>query len=338
MHVPTTGTEVRLAARPDGWPTTADFDVVRAELPPVGPGQALVRNLVMSVDPYMRGRMNNVRGYAAPFRIGKPLEGGAVGEVLESRSPLLAAGDVVVHDLGWREYAVLGAGSAERIDTSVARPADHLGALGMPGHAAYAGLLEVAGFRPGDVVFVSGAAGAVGSLAGQIARLRGAGKVIGSAGSPEKVRHLTEDLGFDRAFDYHDGPIWQQLAKAAPEGLDVYFDNVGGDHLDAALLLARTGARFALCGAISQYNQKGEPAGPRHLVQAIGKGITLRGFLVGHHEDVKPRFRAEMSGWLARGEVLFRETVAEGVDQAPRAFLDMLAGANTGKTLVRVAE
>ncbi|GAB2675314.1 NADP-dependent oxidoreductase [Saccharopolyspora gloriosae] len=338
MTVPTTGTEVRLAARPDGWPTPENFAVVRAEVPAVGPGQVLVRNLVMSVDPYMRGRMNNVRTYVPPFQIGKPLEGGAVGEVVESRSPQLAAGDVVLHGLGWREFSVVGAAGATKIDTGVAPPAAYLGALGMPGHAAYAGLLEAAEFRPGDVVFVSGAAGTVGSLVGQIARLRGASKVIGSAGSPEKVRYLTEELGFDRAFNYRDGPIWQQLVKASPEGFDVYFDNVGGDHLDAALLLAKMGARFALCGAISQYNEKGEVIGPRNLMQAIGKGITMRGFLVGHYENVKDRFLTEMGGWLARGEVSCRETVVKGVEQAPRAFLDMLSGANTGKTLIKIAD
>ncbi|MEU6129882.1 NADP-dependent oxidoreductase [Saccharopolyspora sp. NPDC047091] len=336
MTVPTTGTEIRLASRPDGAPTPENFTVARAELPEVGPGQVLVRNLVLSVDPYMRGRMNNVRTYVPPFQIGKPLEGGAVGEVLVSRSPQLSAGDVVLHGLGWREYAVVGAAGATRVDTGAAPPEAYLGALGMPGHAAYAGLLEAAEFRPGDTVFVSGAAGTVGSIVGQIAKLRGAAKVIGSAGGPEKVRYLTEELGFDRAFDYRDGPIWQQLVKASPDGFDVYFDNVGGDHLDAALLLARPGARFALCGAISQYNEQGEVVGPRNLMQAIGKGITMRGFLVGHYEHVKDRFLAEMGGWLARGDVRCRETVVKGVENTPQAFLDMLGGKNTGKTLVRV--
>jgi NADPH-dependent curcumin reductase CurA len=338
MAVPSMGTEVRLAARPEGWPTLETFSVVRAPLPAVGPSQVLVRNLVMSVDPYMRGLMYNVRSYVPPYAVGKALSGGAVGEVIASNSPEVAVGDLVQHGLGWREFSVVGAAGVVKVDPAVASYGAPLGVLGMPGHAAYVGLLKVAEFREGDVVFVSGAAGAVGSLVGQIARLRGASRVIGSAGSAEKVAYLTGELGFDKAFDYHDGPIWEQLAKAAPGGVDVYFDNVGGDHLDAALLLAKMGARFALCGAISQYNEKGEVAGPRNLMQAIAKGITLRGFLVGQYSGTKPEFTAEMGAWLADGAITYRETVVNGLDNAPSAFIDMLRGANIGKMLVKIAD
>jgi NADPH-dependent curcumin reductase CurA len=338
MPVPSTGTEVRLAARPEGLPTAGNFSVVQAELPAIRPGQVLVRNLVMSVDPYMRGRMNDTRSYVPPFAVGKALDGGAVGEVVVSKSPRLTVGDLVLHGLGWREYAVVGAAGAVKIDPAVAPPGAYLGVLGMPGRAAYAGLLKAAEFRPGDIVFVSAAAGAVGSLVGQIARLCGAERVIGSAGSAEKVAYLTGELGFDAAFDYKAGPVLEQLAKAAPAGIDVYFDNVGGDHLDAALALARIGARIALCGSMSQVNAEDGPSGPRNLIQAIAKGITLRGFLVSGHAGLQGEFTARMGSWLADGRISYRETVVTGLENAPAAFVDMLRGANIGKMLVRIAE
>ncbi|MFB9908733.1 NADP-dependent oxidoreductase [Allokutzneria oryzae] len=338
MTLPSTGTEVRLAARPDGWPTQETFTVTQAELPGVGAGQVLVRNLVMSVDPYMRGRMNDAKSYVPPFEVGKALEGGAVGEVVASESPDFAVGDVVLHGLGWREFAVVDGANAVKVDPKLAPVGAFLGVLGMPGLTAYAGLLKAADFREGDVVFVSGAAGAVGALVGQIAKLRGAAKVIGSAGSAEKVAHLTEELGFDEAFNYKDGPVLEQLEKAAPDGIDVYFDNVGGEHLEAALSVANRGARFALCGAISQYNEKGEAVGPRNLMAAIGKSINLRGFLVNEYGDLKDQFFAEVGGWLAEGKLVARETVVEGLENAPTAFIDMLRGANTGKMLVKIAD
>ncbi|MFF7725381.1 NADP-dependent oxidoreductase [Streptomyces sp. NPDC008001] len=338
LALPATGAEVRLAARPRGWPTPETFSVVRTELPAVRPGQVLVRNLLMSVDPYMRGRMNNVRSYVPPFAVGKALDGGAVGEVVVSKSPALAAGDLVLHGLGWREYAVMGAAGAVRVDPAAAPPGAYLGVLGMPGHAAYAGLLKAARLREGDVVFVSGAAGAVGSLAGQIARLCGASKVVGSAGSAAKAAYLTGELGFDAAFNYRDGPVREQLAAAAPEGIDVYFDNVGGDHLDAALLQARMNARFALCGAVSQYNEQDGATGPQQLMQAIAKGITLRGFLVSEFGGLRDEFLTRVGRWLAEGRITYRETVVNGLENAPAAFIDMLRGANTGKMLVRISD
>ncbi|WP_086826158.1 NADP-dependent oxidoreductase [Allokutzneria sp. NRRL B-24872] len=336
MTLPEHGVEIRLAARPDGWPTPADFAVAKAEVPAVGAGQVLVRNLVMSVDPYMRGRMNDTKSYIPAFELGKALEGGAVGEVIASESPDLAVGDVVLHSLGWREFAVLDAASAVKVDPNLAPLGAFLGVLGMPGLTAYAGLLKAADFREGDVVFVSGAAGAVGALVGQIARLRGASKVIGSAGSAEKVAHLKDDLGFDEAFNYKDGPVREQLEKAAPEGIDVYFDNVGGDHLEAALAVSNKGARFALCGAISQYNATELTGGPNNLFAAIGKGINMRGFIVAEYSDLKEQFFAEVGAWLAEGKIVARETVVEGLENAPTAFIDLLRGANTGKMLVKL--
>ncbi|MBT1002353.1 NADP-dependent oxidoreductase [Paenarthrobacter sp. DKR-5] len=333
--LPATGREIQLAARPVGWPTDADFRLAEAPVPGLAEGQVLVRNLFISVDPYMRGRMNDVESYSAPFALDAPMEGGAVGEVIASRSADRAVGDVVVHFLGWREYAVVDAAATSIADTSLAPASAFLGALGMTGLTAYAGLTEVAAFQPGDTVFVSGAAGAVGSLVGQIAKASGAKRVIGSAGSDAKVARLLE-LGFDAAFNYHDGPVKDQLRQAAPEGIDVYFDNVGGDHLEAAIAVMKPGGRIALCGAIAQYNSTEAPAAPRNLATAIGKQLTLRGFLVGSYRHLAGEFAQKMAGWLSSGTVRFDETVVEGLENAPQAFIDMLKGANTGKMVVRV--
>jgi NADPH-dependent curcumin reductase CurA len=338
MSVPTTALEIRLASRPQGWPTEENFEVAEVEVPQPGEGQILVRNLVMSVDPYMRGRMNDVKSYVPPFQVGKPLDGGAVGEVVASNSGDFAVGDTVLHGLGWREYAVVDSAHAVKIDPNVAPISAYLGVLGMPGLTAYAGLLEVAEFKEGDVVFVSGAAGAVGAVVGQVAKLRGASKVIGSAGSAEKVKYLVEELGFDTAFNYKDGPVAEQLAEAAPDGIDVYFDNVGGDHLEAAIATLNTHGRVTMCGAIAQYNDTEPPAAPRNLMQVVGKRLALRGMLVRDHAHLQQQFVTEVGGWIAEGKLRYSETVVEGgVRNAPAAFLGMLRGENTGKMLVRLA-
>ncbi|SDH01928.1 hypothetical protein SAMN05216553_114247 [Lentzea fradiae] len=332
----TTALEVRLASRPKGWPAAENFEIAEVEVPAPAEGQILVRNLFMSVDPYMRGRMNDVKSYVPPYQVGAPLEGGAVGEVVASNSPDFAVGDHALHGLGWREYAVLDARFAAKVDGSVAPLSTYLGVLGMPGLTAYAGLLVTAEFKEGDAVFVSGAAGAVGQIVGQVARLKGASRVIGSAGSAEKVKYLTEELGFDVAFNYKDGPVAEQLAAAAPDGIDVYFDNVGGDHLEAAISSLNLNGRATLCGAISQYNATEPPKAPRNLFQLIGKRLTLRGMLVADHKDLQPQFVAEMGKWIASGELKYTETVVEGgVHQAADAFLGMLRGENTGKMLVK---
>jgi hypothetical protein len=329
--------EVQLAARPRGAPTLDDFAVVEADVRDPAEGEVLIRNSWMSVDPYMRGRMSDRPSYVPPFALGEALQGGAVGEVVASADPGFDAGDAVRHDRGWREYATVKARFVRKVDPGLAPPQAYLGVLGMPGLTAYAGLLDVAGLREGDVVFVSGAAGAVGSLAGQIAKLRGH-TVVGSAGSPEKVAHVRDDLGFDAAFDYHDGPVADLLAAAAPDGIDVYFDNVGGEHLEAAIGALRRHGRVALCGAISGHNATEPAPGPRNLFRLIGERLTLRGFIVGDHEDRRPDFEREVGGWLREGRVVARETVVEGgIGAAPQAFIDLLAGANTGKMLVRLA-
>jgi NADPH-dependent curcumin reductase CurA len=334
--VPDKALEIRLASRPKGWPTPENFDLVEVAVPQPGEGQILVRNRVMSVDPAMRGRMDDVKSYMPPYQIGKPLDGGAVGEVVASTVRQFSPGDTVLHGSGWREYALLDADRAITVDPSAAPLGAYLGVLGMPGLTAYAGLLEVAGMQPGEVVFVSGAAGAVGSLVGQIAKLRGATKVIGSAGSAEKVRYLTEELGFDTAFNYKDGPVRDQLRAAAPEGINVYFDNVGGEHLEAALDVLNLHGRVAVCGMISLYNATERPAAPRNLPELIKKRLTMRGFLVLDHAHLRDQFQQDVSGWLREGKLHYRETTVDGLRNAPQAFLDMMRGANTGKMLVTI--
>ena len=256
--------QIVLASRPSGWPTDDNFALTEADRPGLADGQVRVRNLFMSVDPYMRGRMNdlNAGSYVPPFRLGEPLEGGAIGTVTESRSPDLAIGDLVLHMLGWRDEAVLPARHARKVTAAGGlSPSAYLGVLGMPTLTAYVGVLDIAALKPGDVVFVSGAAGAVGSMAGQIAKLKGAARVIGSAGTEEKVRWLRE-IGFDAAFNYRTASVLAQLREAAPDGIDVYFDNVGADHLDAALVTLNNHGRVAMCGAIAHYNATEPPAGP----------------------------------------------------------------------------
>ncbi|ACZ89599.1 NADP-dependent oxidoreductase [Streptosporangium roseum] len=330
------GREIRLASRPAGEPGPENFELVRTEVPQPGEGQILVRNTWMSVDPYMRGRMDDAESYIPPFRLGAALEGGAVGEVVVSRSEAVAVGATVSHFLGWREYAVMDASAATVVDTAAVPAQAYLGALGTTGLTAYAALTEVAPVRRGDVVFVSGAAGAVGSVAGQLARKLGAAKVIGSAGGPAKAEKLVTGFGFDAAIDYRAGSIAAQLAEAAPEGIDVYLDNVGGDHLEAAIGAIRHAGRIALVGAISAYNATAPVPGPDNLYRAAYKEATLRGMLVTSYLHLFPEYIERAAGWLADGTLHTEETVAEGIGQAPAAFLGVLRGANVGKMLVRL--
>ncbi|KIZ18487.1 NADP-dependent oxidoreductase [Streptomyces natalensis] len=332
--LPATGREWHLVARPHGWPTPADFALRETAVPEVGEGQILVRNQAFSVDPYMRGRMNDVKSYVPPFQLDRPMDGGAVGEVIASRADDIAVGDHVLHALGWREYAVLDARHATKVDPSLASPTAYLGVLGMPGLTAYAGLLEVASFKEGDVVFVSGAAGAVGSEVGQIARLKGASRVIGSAGSDEKVKLLVEEYGFDAAFNYKNGDVAQQLKEAAPDGIDVYFDNVGGDHLEAAISALNVHGRIAVCGMISMYNATEPSPAPRNLAMVIGKRLRMQGLLVSDHSALHPKFAEEVSTWIRSGELKYSETVVPGIENGVEAFLGMLRGENTGKMVV----
>ncbi|KFF59869.1 NADP-dependent oxidoreductase [Cryobacterium sp. MLB-32] len=338
MAASTTSTQIQLAARPEGWPTAGDFTTVRMDLADLAAGEVRVANEFVSVDPYMRGRMNDVKSYAPPYVLGETMTGGAVGRVVASASDAITVGDIVVHQFGWRDLVQEDAAGFRVVPELPGVPLSaYLGVLGMTALTAYVGLLDVAAFKAGDTVFVSGAAGAVGSMVGQIARLKGAKRVIGSAGSPEKVALLTEKYGFDAAFNYRDGDIAGQLAAAAPDGIDVYFDNVGGEHLEAALATLNDGGRAALCGAISTYNATEAPAGPRNMVNIVGRGLTLKGFIVGNYVHHFPDFSADMAGWLASGDVVFDETVVDGIDHAVEAFLGLLRGENTGKMVVRTA-
>lgn len=335
--MPFSSREWRLAARPVGEPKPTDFTFATTTVPDPGPGQVVVRNDHLSVDPYMRGRMDEGESYIPPFALDEPMTGSAVGTVVASGVPSLPVGTTVTHFLGWREHALLGEADVQVVDTTLAPATAYLGVLGTTGLTAWATLKEVAPVREGDVVFVSGAAGAVGSVAARLARELGAAKVIGSAGGPAKAARLTSDFGYDVALDYRAGDIHGQLAAAAPEGVDVYLDNVGGDHLDAALRVMNRHGRVGLVGAISAYNATSPPAGPAHLPLAIGKRITLRGMIVGDHLHLAPDYVRRAAGWLADGTLMTNETVVDGIENAVEAFLGMMKGANTGKMLVRTS-
>ncbi len=328
--MPETSREIRLAGRPEGAPGPEHFELAEVARPEPGPGELLVRNLWMSVDPYMRGRMLDRPSYVPPFQIGQPLQGGAIGEVIAGEDP----GRLVLHNLGWREHAVVPVEQAVPVDPDLAPPQAFLGVLGMPGLTAYVGLLDIGELQEGDVVYVSAAAGAVGSLAGQLAKARGH-PVIGSAGSAEKVAWLTGELGFDAAFNYHDGPARRLLAEAAPDGIDLYFDNVGGEQLEAALAAMHDHGRVTVCGAISGYNTPGAP-GPRDFTVVTRKRLTLRGFIVSDHFARREQFLQEVGPLVREGKVRYRETVVEGLERAPEAFMGLLRGENTGKMLVRL--
>ena len=338
--------QVQLVRYPVGEVSAADFVTVEVELRDPEPGQVLVRNLFTSVDPGMRLRLreSGPAGYFNAFPLGGAMDDiWAVGEVVESRAEGFVPGDHVWHAKGWRDYAIVTAGepalagiaTLARIDTSVAPVQTYLGPLGAMGVTAYAGMIDAAELRDGDVVWVSAAAGAVGSLAAQIAKLRGH-RVIGSAGSADKVSFLLDELGLDAAFNYRDGPVLEQLRSAAPDGIDVYFDNVGGDHLEAALATLRNWGRAALCGAISEYESTEPTPGPSNLFQATANNLTLRGFRGSAYQHRLPDVVRELGGWLAEGRLRYAETVIDGLDRAPEALMRVLAGDTTGKALVRV--
>jgi hypothetical protein len=332
----TTVKEIRLKSRPNGLPTRDNFEIASVELPAPRPGEVQVRNTWMTVDPYMRGRMNDVKSYAPPFALGEVMNGGAVGEVVASGDPAFKPGDLVQSQYGWREAFTAPANTVQKLDTHGLPPQAFLGVAGMPGLTAYAGLLRVAALKEGDVVFVSGAAGAVGSLVCQIAKAKGH-RVIGSAGGPDKVAFLKQ-IGVDHAIDYKaEKDLTAAILAGAPDGIDVYFDNVGGAHLEAALNAARLFGRFAICGMISIYNATTPQPGPSNLALLIGKNLRMEGFIVSHHFDLLPKFIEDLSGWVKEGKVKWQETVFEGIDKAPDAFLGLFSGENTGKMLVKLA-
>ncbi|RME55596.1 MAG: NADP-dependent oxidoreductase [Caldilineae bacterium] len=331
-----TGREIRLRSRPTGLPTPENFELAEVAVPEPQEGQILVRNHFMSVDPYMRGRMRDVKSYVPPFQIGEPLSGGAVGEVIASRSERFQVGDFVLHQLGWREYALVRDKSATPVDPSLAPLQSYLGVLGMPGMTAYVGLLDIGQPQAGETVFVSGAAGAVGSVVCQIAKLKGC-RVVGSAGSERKIRWLEDVAGVDRAFNYKEvDSLRRTLAEACPDGIDVYFENVGGDHLEAALSQMNNFGRIVVCGMISQYNATEPQPGPRNLALLISRRLKMQGFIVSDHMDRMAAFRQDMVTWIKEGKIKWEETIVEGIEHAPDAFIGLFTGENLGKMLVKL--
>ena len=322
-----------LKNRPQGLPTDDDFELKDMELPALDDGMIRVRNRWLSVDPYMRGRMNDVKSYVPSFQLGEPMDGGAIGEVTESKAEGFAPGDLVLHMAGWRDEAVLSSRGANKLPELGAEPQQFLGVLGVTGATAYFGLLDVAAAKEGDIVFVSAAAGAVGSVVVQLAKARGM-TVIGSAGGAEKCE-LVRSLGADQVIDYKAGPVLKQLAGAARDGIDVYFDNVGGDHLDAALALARNQARFAICGMIEGYNEAA-PTSLRFIMRIIAARIQLKGFIVFDFQSRMGEFYKDMGQLVAAGKVKAHETVAEGLESMPDAFRGLFSGQNVGKMLVKL--
>lgn len=325
--------EVRLRSRPVGLPEASNFEVATVDIADPGDGEVLVRNQWMSVDPYMRGRMYDRPSYVPPFQIGQPLQGGAVGTVVKSNDPKFAVGDLVESFNGWREAYVSPGSGLNKLPAGVP-PQAYLGVLGMPGMTAYTSFHRIGEPKAGDVVFVSGAAGAVGSAVCQIAKLRGC-TVVASAGTDEKLAWL-KSVGVDATVNYKKGNLLDNVKAAAPKGIDIYFDNVGGDHLEVALEVARPFARFIECGMISIYNDKEPAPGPRNMSYVVGKRIKMQGFIVSDFADMRDQFIAEMGGWVRDGKIKWEETVENGVENAPKAFLNLFSGGNTGKMLVKL--
>ncbi|HUO92647.1 MAG TPA: NADP-dependent oxidoreductase [Rhizomicrobium sp.] len=328
--------EIRLKKRPVGMPTPADFELAETQVAAPGPGQVLVRNIFMSVDPYMRGRMVDRESYVPPFQIGEALSGGAVGQVVESKNDRFRRGDYVNNFSGWREWFVTEGGELTKIDPAIAPLSAYLGTFGMPGLTAYAGLLKVGELKDGERVFVSGAAGAVGAVVCQIAKAKGC-YVVGSAGSDDKCQWLTKEAGVDKAINYKKaGPLEAAVRAAFPQGIDVYFDNVGGDHLNAALGNMRPNGRLPICGMIAQYNATEMPPGPSNIIAVIPLRLTIRGFIVSDWGHLMPDFIRDMSGWAKAGKLKWKETIVDGIENAPKAFIGLFHGDNMGKMLVRV--
>ena len=328
--------EIHLKRRPVGLPSESDFELVEVPVPEPAVGELLVRNLYISVDPYMRGRMADRASYVDPFSIGRPLEGGCVGQVVQSNGGMLPVGEYVLGFKGWREYYVSDGSELTRIDPKLVPLQYYLGIMGMPGMTAYVGLLDIGQPKEGETVFVSAAAGAVGSVACQIAKIKGC-RVVGSAGSDEKVRWLQEEAVVDAAFNYKKVDDFSaELARLCPNGIDIDFENVGGAHLEAALERMNRCGRVVLCGMISQYNATEPLSGPGNLFLAITRRLKLQGFIVSDHFDRRPQFLADMSRWIAEDRIQWKETILDCIENAPRAFVGLFQGENFGKMLVRV--
>jgi len=329
--------EVQLAARPDGEPKDSDFQIAEVAVAAPGAGEFLVQNLWMSVDPYMRGRMMDRESYVPPFQIGETMDGGCIGKVIESKNENFAVGDYVNSMNGWRELYVTDGAMVNKIDPALGPIEATLGTLGMPGMTAYAGLFKVAGLKDGENVFVSAASGAVGAVVCQLAKAHGC-YVVGSAGSDDKCKWLEDVAGIDKAINYKTcGDLDAAVRDAFPKGIDVYFENVGGAHLQAAINYMNPHGRAALCGMIEQYNDKEPRPGPNNLIQIVGKSLKLEGFIVSNHLDIIPDFYAEMAKLIGSGKMKTEQTVEEGIENAPKAFLNLFSGANFGKMLVKIS-
>jgi len=326
--------EIRLASRPKGRPAADNFKLVQTEVEPPNQGEVLVRNRYMSVDPYMRGRMSDRKSYVPPFQIDKPLEGGALGEVIESNDPKFKPGDMVISGLGWRQYFSAPPKALRLVKKDVQPLTIYLGALGTTGLSAWAGL-RMAEMKAGEILYVSGAAGAVGNIAGQLAKLRSC-RVIGSAGSDEKVRFLLDECQFDAAFNYKTCTVRDGLKNAAPEGIDVYFDNVGGETLEHALSSLKVHGRIIACGSISGYNEEKPPPGPSNLFNIVIKRLTMKGLLVLDWLDYWPQFEKEVADYYRAGKLKNKETIVEGLDRAVEAFIGLFEGKNIGKMVVEL--
>jgi len=329
--------EVQLAARPVGEPKLSDFQIAETDVASPGAGEFLVQNLWMSVDPYMRGRMMDRESYVPPFQIGETLQGGAVGIIIESNNENFAKGDYVNSMNGWREFYVSDGQMVNKLDPSMGPIEANLGILGMPGMTAYAGLFKVGALKDGENVFVSAASGAVGAVVCQLAKAHGC-YVVGSAGSDEKCKWLEEVAGIDKAINYKTcGDLDAAVRDAFPKGIDVYFENVGGAHMQAAINYMNPHGRAALCGMIEQYNDTEPRPGPNNLIQIVGKSLKLEGFIVSNHLDIIPEFYAEMAKLISSGKMKWEQTVETGIENAPQAFLNLFSGANFGKMLVQIS-
>jgi NADPH-dependent curcumin reductase CurA len=338
LHMEAVNRQITLASRPVGFPKVSDFHLVYSVLPSPAAGEVLIRSIYLSLDPYMRGRMNDADSYARPVAIGEVMPGGAVGFVAESEDPKFQAGDAVEGMLGWQEYAVAQGRELRKIDRSIAPITTALGVLGMPGLAAFFGLLDVCDPHRGETVVVSGAAGAVGMLVGQIAKIKGC-RVVGVAGSDAKISWLLDELGFDAAFNYKTAAdCHAKLKELCPDGIDVYFDNVGGIISDAIMRLINAKARICACGQLSQYNLEEPEVGPRWLGQLTVKQAKVQGFLVSGYVERFPEALKQLTEWLKQGKLKYREEVAQGIEAAPQAFIGMLRGKNQGKQLVQLSD
>ncbi len=328
--------EFHLKSRPEGVPTEDNFELVETEMPQAGPGEFLVQNLWLSVDPYMRGRMSEGPSYVPPFEIGQPMEGGCVGKVIQSQHPDFKVGDAVLGNQGWREFWKSDGKGVEKIDTESRDLKNYLSVLGMTGMTAYVGLLRIGQLQKGETVFVSAASGAVGSIVCQIAKIKDC-RVIASTGSQEKIDWLKDKARVDAAFNYHEvDHVGAELAKLCPQGIDVYFDNVGGDHLEGAIDNMNSHGRIACCGMISGYNDTQRKPGPSNLFKIIGKQLRMEGFLVRAHQDLQSEFHRDMSEWIKRDQIRWEESITDGLQNAPAAFIQLFSGDKMGKAIVRV--